>query len=144
MTATTLEQHPQATAAVAPAVVAAPREPAPALRGSRGSHVTLFAVPFRSPMSTSDSRRLAAVAGLDCDLVPKLPGTTVSPGLRRLDFASGLFLVRGERDGEWRLEGRSWGAPAPGVVHRWHVWAATAARVLDPDVQVPPPSVMAR
>lgn len=141
MTAATLELQRRTTAERLPAVRAALPQPATSRRGSCGSHRTLFAVPFRSPMSDLDSRRLAAVAGLDCDLYPKLPGTTVSPGLRRLDFASGLFLVRGAHDGEWRLEGRTWGTPAPGAVHRWHVWAATAARVLDPDVAVPAPGV---
>lgn len=131
MSPATLER-PTATEAVHPAACSRLRElrePAPAPRGS----VTLFAVPFRSPMTAGDAARLAAEAGLDCDLVPKLPGDTVSPGLRRLDFASGLFLVRGAREGEWRLEGRTWGSPAPGAVHRWELWAVAAARALDPE-----------
>lgn len=98
---------------------------------------TLFAVPFRSAMTAADAHRLAAAAGLACDLRPELRGDTVSPGLRRLDFASGLFLVRGDTDGTWRLEGRTWGHPAPGAVRRWHLWAAAAARALDPGVALP-------
>lgn len=142
MTTATLDERPsRTTKELLPAVHAALRGSGMSQRGSRGSHQTLFAVPFRSPMGECDSRRLAAGAGLDCDLHPKLPGGTVSPGLRRLDFASGLFLIRGAGDGEWRLEGRSWDAPAPGVVHRWHVLAATAARVLDSDVPVPAPTM---
>lgn len=82
-------------------------------------------------MTDADVQRLSAAAGLDCDLPPKLRGDTVSPGVRRLDFASGLFLARGE--GEWRLEGRTWGDPA-GAVRRWRLWAAAAAQVLDPSV----------
>jgi len=136
MTAT-VEPQRRITTEPLPTVRAALRRPGMTRRGSCGSRRTLFAVSFRSPMSDLDVRHLAAVAGLDCDLHPKLRGTTVSPGVRRLDFASGLFLVRGARDGEWRLEGRTWGSPAAGAVHRWHVWAATAVQSLDPNVPVP-------
>lgn len=119
-----------------PAEAPAPRCTAPPIpqQGPHGGHRTLFTVPLHSAMEPADIRRLARAAGLDCDLVSKLRGDTVSPGLRRLDFASGLFLVRGEREGEWRLEARTWGAPASGAVRRWELWAASAARVVDSEV----------
>jgi hypothetical protein len=47
------------------------------------------------------------------------------------------FLVRGDGPQDWRLEGRTWGAPAPESVHGWHLVAADAARLLDPTVPVP-------
>jgi hypothetical protein len=47
-----------------------------------------------------------------------------------LDFWSGLFLERGGAEGEWVLEGRTWGHPPESVVHEWHVRAALAAREL--------------
>ena len=100
---------------------------------------TLFSVPFETPMSDVDLHRLSAALGLDRDLHSKLHAGVLPPAVRRLDFDSGLFLVRGAGENEWRLEGRTWGAPAPESVHLWHLWAAAGARMLDPTVPTPPP-----
>jgi hypothetical protein len=61
-------------------------------------------------MSDLDIARLARVLDLDTHLHPKLHNSPASPGVRRLDFDSGLFLLRGPEDGSWLLEGRAWGA----------------------------------
>jgi hypothetical protein len=94
----------------------------------------MFVVPFQTGMSDVDIHRLSSVLGMDTHLHPKLRGSPASPGVSRLDFFSGLFLVRGDGPQDWRLEGRTWGAPAPGSVHGWHLLAAGAARLLDPTV----------
>ena len=98
----------------------------------------MFTVPFQTAMSDSDAHRLNSVLGMSMHLRPKLRSSPASPGVSRLDFVSGLFLLRGERPGDWRLEGRTWGAPAPETVHGWHLVAAAAARLVDPGVPVPP------
>ena len=97
----------------------------------------MFAVPFQTAMSDADIHRLNSVLGMDTHLHPKLRGSPASPGVSRLDFFSGLFLVRGDGPQDWRLEGRTWGAPAPESVQGWHLVAADAARLLDPTVPVP-------
>ena len=97
----------------------------------------MFVVPFQTAMSDADIHRLTSVLGLDTHLHPKLRGSPASPGVSRLDFFSGLFLVRGDGPQDWRLEGRTWGAPATESVHGWHLLAADAARLLDPTVPVP-------
>lgn len=137
MSTATLERPAASAQALVPAVrhaLRARREARPRSRVPAAPSRTLFVVPFRSAMTAADAARLTAVAGLDCDLVPKLRGTTVSAAVRRLDFWSGLFLARGGADGEWRLECRTWGTPAPGAVRRWQLHATAAARALDPDV----------
>ena len=73
----------------------------------------MFVVPFQTAMSDADIHRLNSVLGMDTHLHPKLRGSPASPGVSRLDFFSGLFLVRGDGPQDWRLEGRTWGAPAP-------------------------------
>jgi hypothetical protein len=97
----------------------------------------MFVVPFQTAMSDADIHRLNSVLGLDTHVHPKLRGSPASPGVSRPDFFSGLFLVRGGGPQGWRLEGRTWGAPAPESVHGWHLLAADAARLLDPTVPVP-------
>jgi hypothetical protein len=97
----------------------------------------LFEVPFRSQMTDADLARLARAFDLSTHLQPKLHPDPNSPGVARLDHFSGLFLERGAADGEWVLEARTWGRPAPESVHRWHVLAAGAARQLDPSVKLP-------
>jgi hypothetical protein len=99
---------------------------------------TLFSVPFETPMSDVDLHRLSAPLGLDCDVHSKLHPGVLAPAVRRLDFESGLFLMRGAGEDEWRLEGRTWGTPAPESVHLWHLWAADGARLLDAAVPIPP------
>lgn len=118
----------RAKAAVSPAA-----KPAPVTHGRR----TLFSVAFASPMSDLDIARLARVLDLDTHLHPKLHNSPASPGVRRLDFDSGLFLLRGPEDGSWLLEGRAWGDPPRELVHKWHLRAAAAAHQLDPTVTVP-------
>lgn len=98
----------------------------------------MFTVPFESAMSDSDLHRLTSVLGMTTHMHPKLHPSPANPGVSRLDFFSGLFLLRGERPGEWRLQGRTWGAPAPETVHDWHVVAADAARLVDAGVPVLP------
>jgi hypothetical protein len=107
-----------------------PRRPA---HGAR----TVFSVPFVSTMSDGDIARLARTLNLTTHLRPKLHPSPTSPGVVRLDFDSGLFLVRGANEGGWALEGRTWGDPLPQTVHEWHLSAAVAARQLDTTVALP-------
>ena len=119
----------------APPPVGTPAE-APPRRRAHGAR-TMFSVSFASPMSDGDVARLARTLNLATHLHPKLHHSPTSPGVVRLDFDSGLFLVRGANKGEWALEGRTWGNPLPQAVHEWHLSAAVAARQLDPTVALP-------
>jgi hypothetical protein len=98
----------------------------------------MFIVPFHTAMGDVDIHRLNSVLDMQTHLHPKLHGSPASPGVSRLNFGSGLFLIRGDNSREWRLEGRTWDVPAPETVHEWHLVAADAARLLDPTVPVPP------
>ena len=97
----------------------------------------LFSVAFTSPMRDSDLDRLARTLNLATHMHPKLHVSPASPGVARLDFDSGLFLVRGAEDGRWVLEGRTWGHPPPQFIRQWHLSAAAAARQLDSTVALP-------
>ena len=97
----------------------------------------MFEVPFQSPMSDADLAALAHVLDLSTHRYSKTRPDPNSPGFARLDHFSGLFLERGADEGQWRLEGRTWGTPAPRTAHAWHVLAAQAARRLDPNVPLP-------
>ena len=73
-------------------------------------------------------------------LTPKPGVSGAPPGVARLDFWSGLFLERGETEGEWVLEGCTWGHPPESLVHDWHVRAALVAKRLDQAVEIPKPA----
>jgi hypothetical protein len=98
----------------------------------------MFIVPFHTAMGDADIHRLNSVLDMRTHLHPKLHASPASAGVSRLNFHSGLFLIRGDGSREWRLEGRTWDVPAPETVHEWHLVAADAARLLDPAVPVPP------
>lgn len=89
-------------------------------------------------MSDADLAGLAGTLDLTTHMQTKPGVGPISPGLARLDFHSGLFLLRGATEDEWILEGRTWGDPARSTVHDWHIRAALAARQLDPTVKLPP------
>lgn len=112
-------------------------EQAVPVRQRRGP-VTLFSVPFKSEMTDADLARLHSSLDLVTYIRPKPGVSGARPGVVPLDFWSGLFLERDERDDEWLLEGRTWGNPPEPLVHEWHVRAALAARELDPTVEIPP------
>jgi hypothetical protein len=109
----------------------------PSAHGHGGE--VMFEVAFTSAMSDPDLAVLARVLDLSTHMYPKMRPDPNSPGVARLDHFSGLFLERGTGEGQWRLEGRTWGQPAPETVHEWHVLAALAARQLDPGVTLPEP-----
>jgi hypothetical protein len=96
-----------------------------------------FSVAFTSPMRDSDLDRLARTLNLATHMRPKLHDSLTSPGVVRLDFYSRLFLQRGPTEGQWVLEGRTWGDPSQSIVHDWHRCAAAAAHRLDPSVAFP-------
>lgn len=98
---------------------------------------TLFSVPFHIGPGDDDLVRISSVLNMTLHLYPKLPLAADMPGVSRLDFFSGLFLVRGDAQDEWRLEGRTWGVPATENVHRWHLLATDAAHLVDPTVRRP-------
>jgi len=91
----------------------------------------LFQVRFAGAMGDPDIARLART--LDLTMHPN----ATSLGAVRLDHQSGLFLARGDVEGQWVLEARTWGHPDPVTVHDWQVLAAGAARLFDPDVVLP-------
>jgi hypothetical protein len=99
--------------------------------------VTLFAIPLASTMNDRDVSSL--VLALDFDTRTAAAGAAPEARLvsARLYHNSGLFLEPGEGQGQWVLEGRTWGHPDPESVHRWKVSAATAARRIDPTVELP-------
>jgi hypothetical protein len=97
----------------------------------------MFSVPFSSTMSDEHVARLARTLNLATHLHPKLRDSPASPGVVRLDFDSGLFLMRGANEDEWVLEGRTWGDPPEQTVHKWHLGAFVAAHELDPTVAPP-------
>jgi hypothetical protein len=112
----------------------APKRPsAPHGRGG----TSLFQVSFASVMSDPEIALLARALDLTTHMYPKMRPSPNSPGVARLDYYSGLFLDRGVGDGQWVLDARTWGHPAPGSVHEWHLLAAGAARLLDPTVTFP-------
>jgi hypothetical protein len=93
-------------------------------------------------MRDEDLQLLVRNLNLVTCMHPGMRNSPASPGVVRLDFDSGLFLLRGATDTEWILEGRSWGTPAASVVQEWHLHAAAAAALLDAGVQpLPLPSV---
>jgi hypothetical protein len=98
---------------------------------------TLFAISFASQMTNHDSALLAGSLGMSTDLHPTTGPRHDTPGVIRLDHQSGLFLKRGEMEGAWTLEARTWGQPPPQSVHQWRVLAAVAAHQLDPNVTPP-------
>jgi hypothetical protein len=98
---------------------------------------TLFEIPFSSHMTDHDSALLTRLLDMTRRVHPKMVPRHDSPGLTRLDHHSGLFLNRGEVEGEWTLEARTWGQPTVQTVHDWQVLAAGAAHRLDPKVILP-------
>jgi hypothetical protein len=100
--------------------------PSPEQRG-----VELFKVSFSSAMSEDDLALLALMLELS------IRADHDSPGFARLDHYSGLFLIRGSAERQWKLEARTWGHPASQSIHEWHVLAAGAAHLLDPSVSIP-------
>lgn len=125
----------------APRPPTADASPAQAPAAGRQSHgrggTVLFEVPFTSAMSDSDLAVLARVLDLWTHMYPKMRPDPNSPGVARLDHFSGVFLERGADEGQWVLEARTWGQPAPQSAHEWHVLVAQAARQLDPRVTLP-------
>ena len=113
--------------------------PVPYLNPHGRGGVVMFEVPFRSAMSDADLALLARLLDLSTHMHPKMRPDPNSPGVARLDHFSGLFLERGADEGQWRLEGRTWGKPGPQTIHEWHLLAAQAARQLDPGVALPEP-----
>jgi len=97
----------------------------------------LFEVPFASAMNDADLAVLGRTLDLYRHTYTQMRPDPNSPGVVRLDRFSGIFLERGEAEGRWVLEGRTWGTPAPASVHAWHVLAAGVAHVLDPGVEIP-------
>jgi hypothetical protein len=111
-------------------------DPAPRTPQERGG-VVLFRVSFVSAMSDCDLALLARLLDLSTHMYPKMHPDPSSPGVARLDHFSGLFLNRGATAGQWVLEARTWGHPAPQSVHEWNLLAIWAARQLDPSVTLP-------
>jgi hypothetical protein len=98
---------------------------------------TLFEVPFASAMSDLDLAQLERTLDLSVRPDAKRDPRPDSLGFACLDRDSGLFLEPRAGEGQWVLQARTWGHPAPESVHEWHVVAAGGAHMLDPTV-VPP------
>jgi hypothetical protein len=99
--------------------------------------VKLFEVPLVSAMSDRDLASLVLALDFDSRVAPAGSPPEARVGPARLDQDSGLFLEAGAGQGQWVLEARTWGHPDPESVHRWNVSAATAARRIDPTVELP-------
>ena len=119
-----------------PAFSARPAVDAQADPPARGVS-TLFEVPFASAMSDLDLTLLERTLDLSVRRDAKMHPRPDSPGFALLDRDSGLFLEPRAAEGQWMLQARTWGHPAPDSVHEWHVVAAGGARRLDPTVIVP-------
>jgi hypothetical protein len=111
----------------------APRPSVPAAAGA----VVLFEVSFATAMDDRDLSALARALDLTTNVRSKARPRDDDLGFARLDHASGAFLTRSAADGRWSFQARTWGHPAPHIVHRWHVSIAEAARLLDPTVTLP-------
>jgi hypothetical protein len=88
-------------------------------------------------MGYAEAERLSRVLSMTMCMHPKLHNSPAALGVVSLDSRSGLFLARGEDEGEWVLECRTWGDPPTELVRHWHVLAAEAAHELDPAVSLP-------
>lgn len=97
----------------------------------------LFQVPFESEMSDADAERLRVALEMTLSLEVKHPAARPPLGVARLDFHSGLFLVRGDRERRWALECRTWGDPPSEAVEGWRLEAILAASRVDPNVSFP-------
>lgn len=143
MSATATEQRPRARSRPTTDATrgdAGSARPRPRSRGPRTDTSTLlFRIPFRSAMAAEDANRLRHAIGMHLHLDRKHPAVAPPLGVAELDPGSALYLVRGEGEDEWVLEGRTWGAPAPGVVRGWKLKASLAARALDPSAPPPQP-----
>ncbi len=106
-------------------------------RSPEAAVVTLFVIPLTSAMSDRDLASLALALDFDTRVAAAGSPPEARLGPARLDHDSGLFLKAGEGEGQWLLEARTWGRPDPTSVHRWNVRAATAARRIDPTVELP-------
>jgi hypothetical protein len=87
-------------------------------------------------MSDADVALLVRTLDMTTHMYPE-PRRSPAPGAVRLDHYSGLFLELGAAEGQWVLEARTWGHPAPENVHEWLVLAAGAAHLLDRSVVFP-------
>jgi hypothetical protein len=124
---------PAAPTAATPSVSPAARPSA-----SATSARTLFRIRFASAMSDEDADRLRDALDMALHLHPKHPAVRPPLGVAPLPFG-GLFLVRGEGEREWALEGRTWASPSAAAVREAELEAILAARRLDPSVSYPMP-----
>lgn len=87
----TVTRERPATAPTAPAsAIAAPSRPSPSATSAR----TLFRIQFQSAIRDEEAHRLRGALDMALHLHPKHPAVTPPLGVARLDFHSGLFLVR--------------------------------------------------
>jgi hypothetical protein len=94
---------------------------------------TVFRIPLKSDMNDEDSKRLQDALDMTLHLHPKHPAVSPPLGVAPLPFG-GLYLVRGEGEREWALEGRAWSNPSPAAVRQAELEARLAARRVDPNV----------
>lgn len=121
----------RASARVDPAQVSGPSSGRP-----RGA-TALFEVPFASAMSELDLALLERRLDLSTRVHAEMHPRPDSPAFVRLDRYSGLFVECGAAEGQWMLQARTYGRPAPQSVHEWHVVAAGGAHQLDRTVTLP-------
>jgi hypothetical protein len=112
--------------------------PAPAAAAAPGPlYELLFAIPFHA----APDALLGAVLGSQLDMTmsyePKMGVAPQALGFARLDYSSGLILVKGQDEGDWTIECRSYRPPAPERVHEWEVRTAVALQRIDPSVKMP-------
>lgn len=115
-----------------PTPAAAPPSGRPARRSSSPAR-TLFRIRFESAISDRDADRARDALDMALYLHRKRPAMQPPLGVAPTSVG-GVFLVRGESDREWTLEGRTWGTLSPAAVREAQLEAILAARRLDPSV----------
>jgi hypothetical protein len=107
--------------------------------GAPAMSTALPAPPERTAAAPSvGADRLRHALDMALHVHPKHPAIRPRLGVAPLPFG-GLFLVRGEGEREWALEGRTWTSPSAAAVRQAELEAILAARRLDPSVAYPLP-----
>lgn len=111
---------------------------APAPQAAPGPlYELLFSIPFHAPPDAPLGALLGSQLDMTMSYEPKMGVAPQALGFARLDLSSGLILVKGQEEGDWTLECRSYRPPPPERVHEWEVRTAIAIGRIDPSVKPP-------
>lgn len=93
-----------------------------------------FSIRFHGDLSGHRLALLGSELGMFTTLQP-LEQSGDQVGVAPIDADTGLYLVRGETEGEWLLECRAYGDSADGWIERWHRRALWVVGQLDVDAE---------